>query len=104
MFLTLGISLALTLAVEVPVAALWGLRRRDLLLAALVNVLTNPAVVLLHALFPAPWLTLTLEAAAVGAEGFCYRRFGAAVRRPWLLALAANALSFSLGLLLKWIR
>ena len=97
----LAISLALTLAVEVPVAFCWGLRRRDLLLCMLVNLLTNPAVVLLHTLFPAVWITAALEAAAVGAEGFYYSRFGADIRRPWALALAANLLSYSAGVLLN---
>ena len=45
------------------------MRGQDLLLCALANVLTNPAVVLLNLIFPAAWLLLLLECAAVGVEG-----------------------------------
>ncbi len=92
------VSLGLTLLLEGIVVLAWGLRRRDLTLFALVNVLTNPAAVLLHALFPG--VTLAIEAAVVAVEGFCYARLGDSVRRPWLLALTANGFSFSMGL---WI-
>ena len=94
-----AVSLGLTLLLELPFVYLWGLRsRRDLKLAVLANVLTNPAVVLLHGLgLPA----LPLEAAAVAAEGFCYRVRGDRVRRPFLLALLVNALSYGLGLFLN---
>ncbi len=94
------LSLALTLLVELAVALIWGLRGRDLGLCALVNVLTNPAVVLLHSLFPAPPVTLLLEGAAVAVEALYYRRYGAHISRPWRLSLTANALSFGIGLLI----
>ncbi len=94
------VSLGLTLLLEGIVVLAWGLRRRDLALFALVNVLTNPPAVLLHALFPGWGVTLAIEAAAVAVEGFCYARLGDAVQRPWLLALIANGFSFSMGL---WI-
>ena len=48
----LSASLALTLLLETTAAALWGLRRQNLLLGVMVNLLTNPAAVLLHQLFP----------------------------------------------------
>lgn len=94
------VPLALTLLIELPVALAWGLRGRDLLLCALVNLLTNPVVVLLHGLFPAWPVTLLLEGAAVAVEALCYRRCGDHIPRPWLFSLAANALSFGAGL---WI-
>lgn len=101
MLLTFALSLALTLAVEGAAAALWGLRGKDLLLCALVNLLTNPAVVLLHLLFPAPWVTAGAELAAVAAEALYYRRYGERIRRPWLFSLVANGCSFGLGLILN---
>jgi len=96
-----AISLGLTLLLELPLAVLWGVRRRrDIQLAVLVNVLTNPAVVLLHALgCPA----LPLEAAAIAVEGVCYRACGEDIRRPYLLALCANVFSYGLGLVLALI-
>ncbi len=101
---SLGVSLALTLVLELLFVLLWGLRGRDLLLCALVNLLTNPPVVLCALLWrhygPAPlWLPVPLlEAGAVLLEGFFYRRNGERVRRPFLLSLCANAFSYGLGL------
>lgn len=92
------LPLSLTLLLEGAVALVWKLRKRDWLLFALANVLTNPAVVLLHAMFPGPAVTAALELSAVAVEGFCYRRLGHAIRRPWLFSLCANAFSFCLGL------
>lgn len=95
--------LALTLTIELPLALLWGVRGQDLLLCALANVLTNPAVVLLNLIFPAPWLLLLLECAAVGVEGVVYRLCARHIRRPFLFALWVNACSFGLGLVIGGI-
>ena len=52
----LAVSLALTLVLEEGFALAWGLRgRRELGLAALVNCLTNPPVVLLYHTATALW-------------------------------------------------
>ena len=102
--LSLGISLALTLAFELLFALHWGLLGRDLVLCILVNVLTNPPVVLCALLWrsygPGPgWLPVPLlEAGAVLTEGHFYRRNGEQVRRPFLFSLCANAFSYGLGL------
>lgn len=105
LFLSLAVSLALTLALELSFALLWGVRRRDLPLAALANCLTNPPVVLCHVLaaeyIPALLLpaTFALELGAVLTEGYLYRaRSG--VKFPWLFSLCANLFSFTAGLLL----
>ena len=102
-----AVSLGLTLLLEVPVAYCWGLRsRHDLTVAVLVNVLTNPAVVLLNGLLSAaPWwaVQLPLEAAAIAVEGFCYGHCGEDVRRPYLLSLCANCISYGAGLVLNAI-
>ncbi|MBR4702862.1 MAG: hypothetical protein IKO91_03370 [Oscillospiraceae bacterium] len=101
---SLGVSLALTLVLELLFAFLWGLRGRDLILCILVNVLTNPPVVLCALLWrayaPGPeWLPVPLlEAGAVLVEGLFYRRNGERVRRPFLFSLCANAFSYGLGL------
>ncbi len=91
-------SLALTLVFEGAAALVWGLRRRDLLLLVLVNILTNPLAVLLHALFPGWTVTVVLETGVVLVEGALYGRLGHAVSRPWLFALCANGFSFCMGL------
>lgn len=93
-----ALCLALTLAVELTVALLWGMRVQDLLLCVLANVLTNPAVVLLNLLFPAPWILLLLECAAVGTEGLIYLQCARHIRAPFLFSLCANGCSFGLGL------
>ena len=107
--ISLGVSLGLTLLFEIPFAALWGLRKRDLSLAVLVNLLTNPVVVLCTLLWrtyvPCPdWPAVAvLELAAVVTEGLLYRDLGEHIRRPILLSVCANALSYSLGLLINQI-
>lgn len=102
---SLAISLTLTLALEEAFALAWGVRGKDLALCALVNILTNPIVVLLHALAQmhgiAPlWaVTLALEVWAVAVEAWLYRtRSG--VRRPVLFAVLVNAFSYGIGFLL----
>ena len=79
------------------------MRGQDLLLCALANVLTNPAVVLLNLIFPAAWLLLLLECAAVGVEGLVYLRCARHIRRPFLFSLWANGCSFGLGLVIGGI-
>lgn len=98
-----GLSLALTLVFEGIVALVWGLREKDLLLLVLVNVLTNPAVVLLHALFPGWAVLAALEAGVVLGEGTLYHRLGYCIRRPRLFSLCANGFSFCMGIVVNCI-
>jgi len=100
----LVISLALTLAVETAFAAVMKKRGYDLLLCALVNVVTNPAAVLLHLLFPGTLITAACEAGAVIAEWLLYRYCGRGYKKPFLFSLCANALSFGTGLAINLLR
>jgi hypothetical protein len=106
---SLVISLGLTLALELAFALVAGKRGRDTALVCLVNVLTNPAVVLLYILAAAytaipPWvLKGALEIAAVLTEAFYYRKYGTNFRRPLLFSLSANAFSFGAGELISLI-
>ena len=94
-----AMSLGLTLLLEYPVAWLLGLRgRRTGILFVLVNVLTNPAAVLLH-LFGVS--QIPIELAVVLVEWFVYRQFG--VKKPLLLSLSANVLSWGTGLVINRI-
>ena len=104
MLTVLAISLLLTLLLEEAFALAWGLRgKRELGLAALVNCLTNPPVVLLY--YTAIWLwgwnailvTAVLEAAAVLVEWRCYRAFSEQLKKPFLFALLANLFSYGAG-------
>ena len=111
----LGTALALTIAIEVTAACLlFGLRtRRELLVVALAQVVTNPAVELTslavrwHPLLPIaslPWcMVIGAELAALTIEALLYR-ITEVSERPWLLAATLNALSFGLGLALFAVR
>lgn len=114
---SLGISLALTLVLEVGFALLWSLwckdlrTKRELTLVVLVNFLTNPVVVLLantalaHWHWGALWLIPVLELGVILAEWLCYRACSYAIRRPFLFSLCANLFSVLMGraLNLIWI-
>ena len=104
MLTVLAGSLALTLVLEELFALLWGLRgRRELTVVALVNVLTNPPVVLLYHIAVGLWgwhaasVTILLEGAAVAVEWRCYRLCSDQLQRPLLFALLANLFSYGAG-------
>ena len=110
MLTVLAVSLTLTLALEEVFALLWGLRgRRELAVVVLVNVLTNPLVVLLyHAAvglwgWSAPAVTAALECAAVVVEWRCYRACSRQLRRPLLFAALANLCSYTAGCVINAI-
>lgn len=90
-----ALSLGLTLLLELPAAYLWGLRGRQLLTVFAANLMTNPLAVALH-LWGIP--QLPIEIGVVLAEGAAYSLHFE--KRPWLLALVSNALSWGLGLIL----
>ena len=110
---SLTISLFLTIVLEIGFFILAGRRftskrdKKDYLLVVLVNVLTNPVVVLIF------WLTteytdwntvmilMPLELFAVLAEGFYYKKYGSSFRRPYLFSTAANMFSFGIGVLIQ---
>ena len=91
-----AISLGLTLLIELPVAYLWGLRKRALLTVLAANLMTNPLAVALH-LWGIP--QIPIEIGVVLAEGAAYSLHFE--KRPWLLALVSNAISWGIGLMLQ---
>lgn len=96
------ISLSLTLVIETLAALLWGIRGKDLALVALANVLTNPAVVLIHNLVPGYFPgVLVPEAAAIGVEAFIYMKKDCKIRDPVSFSAAANFISYFTGVLLS---
>lgn len=110
MLRSMAASLALTLLLEEGFALCWGLRgRRELAVVALMNVLTNPAVVLAHHTAVGLWgwsdapVTAALECLAVLVEWRCCRACSEQLRRPFLFALLANAFSYGAGALLQWV-
>ncbi len=109
LLLSLGVSLLLTLLLELAFALLFRVRGKwDLTLVILANILTNPVVVLCHHLtrallpsFPIAVATLLLEAGAVLIEGLCYQRYSQRIPRPYLFSLAANGFSYGMGVLIS---
>ena len=109
-----GISLGLTLLIELAVAFLMKIRGwTEFLIVVLVNVLTNPLVVLIVYLmifrFPAwRWpVEILLEILVIPAEGLLYRaakKSGFRFPKPFLLALLCNLSSYGIGLLINLIR
>ena len=104
----LALSLVLTLALEIGFFLLIGKRhKKDLLLVVLVNVITNPVVVLLYwlAFLYTDWNTtvvkIPLEAFAILFEWYYYKKYGQSFKRPFVFSVAANAFSFSIGVLLQ---
>ena len=104
------VSLALTIVIEAGFfLALRKRNKRDLLLVILVNVITNPVVVLLFwlAALYTDWnrnlVIVPLEIFGVLTEWFFYKKYGAEFSRPFLFSLSANAVSFGAGLLLQLV-
>ena len=89
-------SLGLTLLFELPIAYLWGLRKRELLTVFMANLMTNPLAVALH-LCGIP--QIPIEIGVVLAEGAAYSLHFE--KRPWLLAIFSNAISWGIGLMLQ---
>ena len=104
LFEMLGISLLLTLALELPISFLMGIHQQNLLLILLVNILTNPAAVLLYWLdFP----QIPIEIGVVATEASIYFWFSKDknwhIPHPLALALTANGASWVSGVLIQWI-
>ena len=106
-FVSLGISLLLTWALE-SIAYLFVKKKclRDFLVLLLVNLVTNPIVVLISvgaALdgFAELALTAVLEVSAVLAEWLLYKNCAKNISRPLVFALCANAFSYFTGLILQ---
>lgn len=101
LFLKLVISLLLTLVTEFPVAFLFQAKGKDLLLVFLVNILTNPAVVLVSTLTgDKVSLQMILEGMAILAEGFYYNKYSTYMRKGFLCSFCCNLVSYGAGLLL----
>ncbi|MBQ8821295.1 MAG: hypothetical protein IJZ82_01500 [Lachnospiraceae bacterium] len=106
-----GGSLLLTVFIEGLVGFLWGLRgKKNFILVILINFLTNPAAVLIYWLYRMYFagtslpVQILIEIVVVMAEALIYRSFAKderfPIRRPVLLAVVANGLSWGIGGLL----
>lgn len=107
LMITILLSLGLTIAVEVAVAALLRVRSMDLVLIGLINCLTNPLVNYVYNwllwTFPrgsiVPYLLLgAMEAAVIFMEALLFwRMLHYRDLDPLLLSLILNTVSFSVG-------
>lgn len=101
---SLCVSLALTVLIEEAFALFYGIRKKkDLLLVFMVNLFTNPLVVLLYYLLPGRRIPVVflLEAFVVLAEAYYYKSYGEKIRRPFAFSLLANMVSYGSGLALN---
>lgn len=99
--LKFAVSLGLTLLLEMPVSLLFHARGKDLLLVFFVNVLTNPAAVLVSMLTGDRILVqIVIETVVILVEGWYYRRYGGEIRYPYLCAACCNIFSYGVGVIM----
>ena len=105
---SLALSLSLTLVLEILFFLITGKKdKKDMLLVMMVNILTNPVVVLVYwmALLYTDWnkafIIVPLELFAVLTEGYYYSRYGHRFTHPYIFSLAANAFSYGIGVLIQ---
>ncbi|WMJ22848.1 hypothetical protein RBG61_12760 [Paludicola sp. MB14-C6] len=108
--ITLLISLGLTLFFELLFALITHKRNaKDYLLICLVNVITNPVVVLAYMLLTSytnwypVFIIIPLETLAVLVEAFYYKTYGLEFKHPFYFSLGANVFSYSIGFVLNII-
>ena len=97
-------SLMMTEILELIFALIYGIRnKKDLCLVLLVNILTNPVVVLsyelmdYYTLFNPIVMTVQLELAAILIEGSYFKRYGENIRKPMVFAFCINLFSYGIG-------
>lgn len=104
----MGLSLFLTIVLELAFALAVGIRGKALIVNILVNILTNPLVTSIYYFckyglaLPSgimTAITAVLEISAVLAEWRIYKAC-TDIKRPLLFSLAANCFSYFMGLLL----
>ena len=101
-----GISLLLTLFIEMGLAYSLRIRGKSLLIVALVNILTNPAIVFLTWFFGIGFpLEILPEICVMAIEGLIYflfnKREGYEIKRPFIYSAVFNALSYGAGIVLQ---
>lgn len=111
-----GISLMLTIAIELAAALLFGMHmRKNMLLVVLVNVFTNPPAVLCNWLcrlylpdYHRAAVQLAIEAVVITVEALIYSGFARderwRIRKPVLFSLTANGCSWLAGAALSLMK
>ncbi len=101
---SLGLSLLLTLVLEVSFVYLCRIRdKKDIILLIMVNILTNPLVVMSYYIavhygnMNRIAVVIVLELLAILTEGYYYRTYGRTFKHPFVFAVGANLFSFCIG-------
>lgn len=97
-------SLGMTLILELAYAWLWGVKGKDFVVVILMNILTNPLVVLWHYTFLdlGIWINTVLpELAAVITEILLMVRFGKSIQKPVSLGICINLFSYFVGFIIN---
>ena len=110
-----GISLILTIIIELSIARVWGLKtKKEMLLVLLVNILTNPAAVFcvwicngylgseFSFLFQCVMEFIVVVVEAKVYSGFA-REEGWNIKKPLQFAIAAKVISWVSGVMLQCI-
>lgn len=107
---SLVLSLFLTELIELLFTYLIGIRnKKDYLLIVLINVVTNPCVVLTAYLLHhyttilTPFYILPLELMVILIEGLYLRTYSESIDHPFRFACALNVCSYVTGLLISLI-
>lgn len=102
MILKFAVSLSITLVVEIPIALLFCADRKDILLVLLLNILTNPAVVLISMLTGNGLMVqIILEIIVVLVEGCYYKKYSTSMKYVFLCSMCCNAASYGMGILIR---
>ncbi|NCB94410.1 MAG: hypothetical protein EOM40_17905 [Clostridia bacterium] len=111
-----GVSLAVTLIIEIIAAYLMGVRKRKgIVVVILVNILTNPAAVLLAWLgsqhiqkYGDTFVQIPIELVVIFIEAAVYRSYAKAeevmAKHPIFLSVTANLCSWGTGVLIQLTR
>ena len=106
LLISIVLALTITLVLEIVFSLTWGLRKQQLWMVVLMNILTNPAANTLYSFmtvylgWPRLLPAILLEFAVVVVEGLCCRDF---MEKPWSFVVLANIFSYTAGLLLQII-
>lgn len=103
--------LILTVLIETTIAFILGYRKKDLINVILVNVITNPIVVMIPVYFNIKYgimerhISLAiLEVLTLFVEGFIYSRFLQKKKlNPYLLSLILNFASYIIGVIINYL-
>lgn len=108
LLIALAISLCITLTAELLLAFLVGARKKKCIISVLlVNILTNPAVVLLYYMnswyfgLPVILFTVILELCAFLTEAVCYVKLDSGFKHPVIFSAMANIFSYCIGYLIS---